>query len=182
MKNLIGRRQEEFIELNKKFMKDTKSKEILIIILKGHLYIENEIIGMLTETIIDEKIINQSTFRQKLELAHSMGIIKNEYGVFGKVNTIRNKYAHNIDYEFTEKDYEDLISTMPKVHKDEFLKDLEECKNIFYDKSIPEFNFKIQLLLNNIWFLASTCRLKGKEAIELRLKEKEIETLNKYVK
>ena len=74
--------------VNKAFMKDTKSSEILIIILKSHLYIERELIKILTETIIEQKILKGTTFKQKLDLANSMGIIDGFYGSLGKVNSM----------------------------------------------------------------------------------------------
>lgn len=73
-------------------MKDTKSNEILIIILKAHLYIERELIKILTDTIIDEKVLKGTTFRQTLDLANSMGLIEGIYGTLGKVNSIRNAW------------------------------------------------------------------------------------------
>lgn len=181
MEKLIKRREFEHKEMNKAFMTDTKSSEILIIILKAHLYIERELINMLTETIIDYKIISTSTFRQKLDLANSMGLVDGYYGVLGKVNSVRNGYAHNVDYKFGEKEFEDILSTLTKEDKDDFLNEYQCWKDMLYDNSIPEFNFKIQLLLSNIWFATATCHLTAKKAIELRLKEKEIETLSKYV-
>ena len=93
----------EYKTVNKKFMQDTKSDDILVIILKSHLYMEQELIKTLTETIIDENILRSTTFRQKLDLANSMGLVEGYYGVLGKVNSIRNNFAHNIDYEFDEK-------------------------------------------------------------------------------
>lgn len=89
-------------QLNKKFMQDTKSDDILVIFLKAHLYIERELIKILTETIIDENILKSTTFRQKLDLANSMGLLDGYYGVLGKINSIRNNFAHNIDYKFDE--------------------------------------------------------------------------------
>lgn len=182
MEKLMKIRSDESIEMNKAFMKDTKSSEILIIILKAHLYIERELINMLTETIIDYKIISTSTFRQKLDLANSMGLVDEYYGVLGKVNSIRNNYAHSIDYEVGEKEFEDIISTLTKKDKDDFFNEYQYWKTHLYDGSIPEFNFKVQLLLSNIWFATVTCRLVAKTSIELKLKEKELETLSKYTK
>ena len=167
-------------QLNKKFMQDTKSDDILVIFLKAHLYIERELIKILTETIIDENILKSTTFRQKLDLANSMGLLDGYYGVLGKINSIRNNFAHNIDYKFDEKVYDDLLSTLTKIDKDDFLSEYEMWKNILYTKDIPEFKFKLQLLLSNIWFALVSCRDTAKKAIELKLKEKELETISKY--
>lgn len=182
MEKLISRRVVEPKEIYKAFMNNTKSNEMLIIILKAHLYIERELTNMLTETIIDYKIISTSTFRQKLDLANSMGLIDGYYGALGKINSIRNNYAHSIDYTIGEKEFEDIISTLTKEDKKDFLEDYQNWKPYLYDGSIPEFNFKIQMLLGNVWFATVTSRLTAKKSIELKLKEKEIETLYKYTK
>lgn len=179
---LIKRRKDETKQINKKFISDTKSTEILIIILKAHLYVERELTNMLTETIIDYKVISTATFRQKLDLANSMGLIDGYYGAIGKVNSIRNGYAHNVDYNFGEKELDDLLSTLPKEDKEDYINDYAKWKELLYDNSISEFNFKTQLLLNNIWFCMVTNRIMAKKAIQLRLEEKEIETLSHYVK
>lgn len=181
LKQMLEKKQEkETKETFKIFMNDTKSTEILIIVLKAHLFIERQLILSLTETIIDDKVINGTTFRQKLDLAHSMGIINITYGTLGKINSIRNSYAHDMDYEFDEKTFEDLLSTLTKEDKDDFLNYYDEMKRIFYDESIPELNFKLQVLLSDIWFSLVGNRFFAKSSIELKLKEKEIEKLEKY--
>ena len=177
---VLDERSKEVKKVNKEFMRDTKSSEILIVILKAHLYIERELIKTLTDTIIDEKILKNTTFVQKLELAKSMGIIDDIGGALNKVNSIRNGYAHDIDYVFDEKIFEDLLSTLNKEDKDDFLSEYEHWKKWLYDGDIPEFNFKTQLLLNNIWFSLCACRAFAKKAIETRLREKELEIAIKY--
>ncbi len=169
-------------KINKKFMQDTKSDDILVVILKAHLYMERELIKTLTDTIIDEKILKSTTFRQKLDLANSMGLLDEYYGALGKVNSIRNNFAHNVEYKFDEIIYEDILSTLTKIDKNDFISEYEMWKSMLYDGTVPELNFKLQLLLNNIWFALVSCRAYAKTAIELRLKEKEIETISQYRK
>lgn len=178
--DLLKDRVEEIKKINIEFMMDTKSNEILVVILKAHLYIERELIKTLTETILDEKILKNTTFIQKLELAKSMGIIDDIYGPLKKVNSIRNGYAHNIGYEFDQKQFDDLISTLTKEDKDQFFEEYENWKKMIYQGDIPEFNFKTQLLLNAIWVSLFSCRVCAKKAIEMRLKVKEIEAIIKY--
>lgn len=165
---------------NRKFMEDTKSEDVLVIILKAHLYIERELIRTLTDTIVEEKVLRSTTFSNKLILANSLGMVDEFYGSIGKVNSIRNKFAHEIDYEFNDSVYEDLLSTLPKKEKDDFLSEYEGWKKLLYDGTIPEFNFKLQLLLSNIWFALVSCHAMAKTAVELRLKEKELELALKY--
>ena len=174
--------EDEVKKINKDFMRHTKSNEILIIILKSHLYIERELIKTLTETIIDEKILIGTTFRQKLDLANSMGIIEGLYGALGKINSVRNSYAHDVSYEFGEKEFDDLLSTLSKEDKEDFISEYKNWKPFLYDGTIPEFNFKLQMLLSNIWFSMTSCREFAKKAIELKLQEKEIKNIIKQTK
>ncbi|MGG0831996.1 MULTISPECIES: hypothetical protein [Priestia] len=93
-------------DLNK-FIKETNSKNILHAILKGHLYIEQEVVRLLNFKLKNpEKILtNNFGFANKIKLAVALGIISVEsmesYLVF---NSIRNKYAHQLDYQLGEKD------------------------------------------------------------------------------
>lgn len=48
-----------------------------------------------------------------------MGLLDEYYGPPGKVNSIRNNFAHNVDYKLDEKIYEDILSTLTKIDKDE---------------------------------------------------------------
>ena len=173
-------RRKETREEFKAFMNDTKSAEILIIILKAHLYIERQLTFALTESIVDDSVLKNTTFRQKLDLAYSMGIIGDDYGTLKKFNSIRNAYAHDMDYEFTEKTFDDLIATLSKDDKDFFWCEYEENKDLFYDASIPELNFKLQVLLSDVWFSVNTRRHLAQKAIEIKMLEKKIETMKKY--
>lgn len=173
-------KSKEIKESFKSFMEATKSSEILIVILKAHLYLERELILALTESIVDDKILQGTTFRQKLDLAHSIGMLNDIYGALGKVNSIRNSYAHDIEYVFKEKDFDDLLSTLTKEDKNDFLSVYDEMKIVFFDNTIPELNFKLQVLLSDIWFSLVGCRNFAKKSIEIKLMEKEIETMQKY--
>ncbi|MGG3197641.1 hypothetical protein [Priestia aryabhattai] len=89
------------------FIKETNSKNILYAILKGHLYIEQEVVRLLNFKLKNPEIIltNNFGFANKIKLAVALGIISVEsmesYLVF---NSIRNKYAHQLDYQLGEKD------------------------------------------------------------------------------
>ena len=169
---------DEFIN----FMVDTKSKEMLIVVLRTHLYIERELISMLTETILDEKVLQGTNFKNKLDLAHSMGMLGDNYNVLNKINSIRNKYAHYMDYEFDEKEFEDLLSTLSKEDKKAYLEDFVSRRAMFDDKSIPEFNFKAQLLFTSIWVNITVCRAWAKKSVETKLKDKQIKKVTEAAK
>lgn len=125
-KKKLNEQIDEYIETIKDFIEYTKSEDFMGIILRGHLYIENELNTLIKNALINPDAIVLPYFSTKLDAAFSMGIIEERwYGAFKKLNKIRNKYAHDLGYEFTEKDYEDLVSTLSKEDKEEFMKDLK---------------------------------------------------------
>ena len=140
-------KKQEIITTFKAFLEDTKSTEILIIILKSHLYLEREIRNILAETIVDDKFLNGIRFSQKLDLAYSLGLFFDIYGTLKKVNTIRNAYAHDIKYIFSEKEFNDLLSTLNKEDKDGFLSDYPEVKKLFFDEN--EFSNDIKSIISS---------------------------------
>jgi len=90
------------VELSvKNLVFDTKE---LSSILKAHLFIER-----LIDSIIEKKLDkpgslfkNQLSFSLKLDLAHSLGIVPDKVlSPIRALNKIRNKYAHDINYEVT---------------------------------------------------------------------------------
>ena len=82
---------------------------------------------------------------------------------------------------FFESIFEDLLSTLTKSDKDDYLSEYEEMKPIFFDGNIPELNFKLQVLLGHIWFALVGCRVFAKAGIELKLQQKELEVQSKYI-
>ena len=92
------------------------------IILKGHLFIEyilNQIIELKCKnpsTILNDH--RTYTFAVKLQILYSMGLIPHHiYLNIRKLNTIRNRLSHNLEFDEKEIDYkffkEDGIITVP---------------------------------------------------------------------
>ncbi|MET3657810.1 hypothetical protein [Sporosarcina psychrophila] len=108
----------QFKQLNdelKVFISDTDSDDELQVILRGHLYIEREITGMLRIILEypDEILSDRFMFMNKVNLAVALGIIKKEdKSVLNKVNSLRNKLAHKLNYSCNEKDYSGLSDSL----------------------------------------------------------------------
>ena len=105
---------EEYIEVFKKFLNDTQGENLLQIILRSHLYIENSL-----ETIIENiferpqvLLSGKAMFANKLSLVFASGVIPHEFNVLLKYfnQHIRNQYAHNLNFELTEDHLEQLKS------------------------------------------------------------------------
>lgn len=78
-------------------------------VLKSHLFIERIIDSMIQEKLKnpDSYLKNQTSFSFKIDLAHSLGILSdNLRSPIKGLNTIRNKYAHDLDYQVS---FDELI-------------------------------------------------------------------------
>ncbi|PHA61734.1 hypothetical protein [Bacillus wiedmannii] len=110
----------EFKEVTSKFMEDTEGENELQVILRGHLYLENEIERLLRFVLVEPDFIltERFMFMNKVNLAFALGLIpKDRIAGYKKINKIRNEYAHKLDFEITEKDASDILSVLPKEVK-----------------------------------------------------------------
>ncbi|ASN04266.1 hypothetical protein [Virgibacillus necropolis] len=134
---------EHFIEL-------TNDENMLIIVLRAHLYLEREINELLSKVSLNGKLL-EVQFSHKIDLVKSLGVVDEELiPPIGKLNKIRNQYAHDLEFEVTQKDYQDLLSTLSKKEKAHFEEEL-----INFYKKYPEENKKLtnnfRVLLGSIW-------------------------------
>lgn len=104
------------------FMEYTRSEDFMGIVIRAQIYIENDLDKLIQKLLIHPEKITLQFFQAKLDAAYALGAINDEwYGAFRKLNKIRNKYAHDYKYEFQITDYENLISTLSKDAKNEFM-------------------------------------------------------------
>lgn len=89
----------------------------LIVIVRGHLYLEHVLIAFLTEALRYPEAVKfrRIPYPLKVDLCAALGVVpKDIVPVLIKVNELRNKVAHNLNYEFTEQDKRDLYNCYPK--------------------------------------------------------------------
>jgi hypothetical protein len=122
----------------------------LEIIVKGHLFIEKEITQLLRINLKEPlEIIKKSspTFANKLELAVALGALtKDEKNSLKKLNKIRNNFAHESEYIFSGKDFDDLWSTLTSEHKDIFTNLYNTFKMNGYNVDTPVAKFQLALI------------------------------------
>ncbi len=105
-----------------KFAKHLKESDALQIIVRGHLYIEAELIELISESMamVNPKAIDIAdlSFRKKVELAISLGLLKpEEKKSFLELNALRNKVAHNLDIEIGSENAKKLYMSFSKFFK-----------------------------------------------------------------
>lgn len=100
------------------YWKDSMEHETLYIILSGHLVIEHLLEEAIKTQLRQPKEIDLSrlNFPNKVELCVSFGILHpRKKAVYLKLNTLRNKFAHRLDYEISFDDAFQYAKEMTKA-------------------------------------------------------------------
>jgi hypothetical protein len=85
-------------------------------LIQSHLYYDHVISTLLTEHLVNPEAINASRmgFAQKLDLIEALGLIpQDEVSAVKVVNKLRNKIAHDLSFQISEKDEIDLYNCLP---------------------------------------------------------------------
>jgi hypothetical protein len=114
------RTREEFATITNKFQKYVLEEEsILSTVLKGQLLIENEIEFMLNHLLKDSSTINieRMYLPQKIDLLIAIGALTKEEGLpYKKLNSIRRKFAHKVDYKLNMVDLLSVRESLSEKH------------------------------------------------------------------
>lgn len=161
------------------FINSIASNEILVVILKGHLYIENTLYDILSE-VLDIKCINSDmTFKQKLDLANSLGLLADEvYRPLNKFNGIRNHYMHNINYMFDKKEFDDFLSVFSKEYKQTYNKIEKQKEHIESGKK--DFITKTIMLIYEMWSNLLLLQALSLKNLEFRCRCRQAGVLSDY--
>ncbi|MFD0960977.1 hypothetical protein [Paenibacillus chungangensis] len=120
-------------ELNK-FLEDANGESELVIILKGHLYIENQLDNLLKKSLVYPEIIldKRMRFVDKTRLAVAMGLIpRPEIHPILRLNDIRNAFAHNLSYQLNERDIFKVNDSFSKRQKQNYQQYKDKHKEKF---------------------------------------------------
>lgn len=91
--------------------------DMLSLVIRGHIYLEHVLIETITEEMVcpDEVETRRLSFPAKLDLGIGMGLIDRRWrAAINRVNDMRNKMAHRLDYSFEEQEKLELWQVMPK--------------------------------------------------------------------
>ncbi|MEH7125808.1 hypothetical protein V7127_21595, partial [Bacillus sp. JJ1773] len=120
-------------------------------ILKAHLFIEFELEQILKSNLINPQFLkwDHMKYSQKENLIFAMALVPlEERNVIHGINQIRNKLAHNLEYEINEEELESKI-----------ISQFSSRAKIFYEATLSHFNkkygeglmSKLQCALFTIW-------------------------------
>lgn len=95
--------------------RDIESDDLLGAVLRSHLWVENEMIRTIRESLPLPDLIDldRLSFPSKIELASALGIIPIEdMSAYRNLNALRNKLAHRFNSEVTEEDERSLVGSL----------------------------------------------------------------------
>lgn len=171
-----------FIELNEEmsnFSKDTAGESDLMVVLRGHIYIEHELEKMLELALEEPSVIfknNNDTrigFETKLKWAVAIGVLsKDVKAAYSKLNDLRNKYAHRLDAKLTNEDFNGIQGGFNK-----HLNDLYSHSEKSYNSSQNTPTWRIRKIVTILWLYAKLSVHSFKESVifEYDSKKKDIQ-------
>lgn len=101
-----------FDEFQSKFLEHIESKDVLSVILRGHLWVENAMNGLIARTLANPDEIAEArlTFAQKVAVARGLGrLTVGEAAASRRLNKLRNRLAHQLDAAVNLQDQAGLI-------------------------------------------------------------------------
>lgn len=140
---------DKFSSYRKVFINETKHDDVLMVILKVHLYIEKELVELTNIYFKHPLKLNDYNFNSRLDILFALGVIEKElYDPIKSINHIRNRISHDLDFKFTEASYKKIYESLNKDILKEFKKDLEV--HSWFDKN-PNHVDKTKVMLFCIW-------------------------------
>lgn len=102
------------------FFKDVGDGSVFESVLRGHLWVESELLRSLDAALPfpDRIDLDRLGFNAKVDLAAALGLMReDEAPGYRKLNAIRNRMAHRLDHALTEIDEMDLLNALGERHR-----------------------------------------------------------------
>lgn len=109
---------------HKKFDADMRSGDLLVVVLKAHLYLEHVLIQTLNDAFLNPEAarVRRMNFPSRLELCIALGLVPELWEKPVKqINEMRNKVAHRLEFEFSDSEKLALFRAMPDFLQKETL-------------------------------------------------------------
>jgi len=97
------------------FLDNLNMNDPLQVVVRGHLFLENELINLLESTFPQSNCLDPADLRfpVKVKLVGALGLLpKESLSVYLKFNSLRNKFAHRLDMKITLEEIEKLINSL----------------------------------------------------------------------
>ncbi len=102
------------------FYEDVGNGTVFEVVLRGHLWVESELLRSLEAALPFPALaeLDRIAFGHKVALVAAHGLMKpDERSGFQRLNLMRNRLAHRLDGEFTERDESDLLNALGARHR-----------------------------------------------------------------
>ena len=147
-------------EVDDGFLFHINATDPLQILVRGHLHVEsrlNELISLrLSEP--NQLDLSELSFPRRLDLAAALGCISaSDKPPYLILNSLRNKLAHNLNYQVTTKDLHNLVNSMPSLIRNIHKKNLKRIPPVKED-FMEHFRWCIALLLTYLERLSEILR------------------------
>src|SRR5690625_904936 len=119
-------------EKERLFLDNIEQKDPLQMVVRGHLFLENELIHLLESIFPQKDCLDPSDLRfpMKVKLVGALGLLhKESISIYLMFNSLRNKFAHRLDMEITSEEIEKLINSLSKQQLYIFEKRNKDNKN-----------------------------------------------------
>jgi len=138
-------------------------------LLQAHLYFDHVVTQLLVDALANPDAINASrmSFLQKLQLIEALGLLPADLASTVEfINGLRNKIAHDLKFEVSEKDEHDLANCTPKRLRDIMMTDNDRVSGpLRFDELLRIVLLQIDVIRQTHAF----SRLSGRKAtIRLR--------------
>ncbi len=163
--NLMDKIDIEFRKVLEEFTSDVECENPMQVILKGHLYIEHELIELLKRKLVDHTKLELDKFKfsSLYKLVFALGLLPEEiYPVIKGMNDLRNDCAHDLKYTFGTKECKRIEDTLSGDFKKQYKSFLSSSKKDQTNELI-----KLQMILFTVWQT-----IKAENIIPDNIKEK----------
>lgn len=119
-------------------------------LLKGHLFIERVLDTLVKKALLKPELLfnQQLTFSFKVNLAASLGVLPEEYwGPIKALNKIRNNYVHDLNYQVTPSELNQLKLNW------------EQIQHEAYDAALTKKGIEDTVLLSTLFLCWATMKL-----------------------
>ena len=113
-----------------------ESDDLTLIVLKGHLILEEEINALLSDLVENEKPLIKArfSFAQRLALIEAHVSRKEAQSLnlnaAGKLNSLRNELAHNLSSDKLEKRLSDFLQSIERLEDSDALREYSFSKRL----------------------------------------------------
>jgi len=141
-------RAEEF----QAFLEHLQAYDMLGVVVVGALYIEEELQKLCKLHLFDPPALDlaELTFEQWVHLSISFGLTPKLKSPLKAFATVRNKYAHRLGFELTDKTVKDLIRAFDGEHRAYMHTSISKTNaklGLDKGKKLQEFDLKTQMMM-----------------------------------